>query len=141
MTVTGFWPGPTETELHRRADMEGSRPEREEAARFTGAETVAAKGYRSLGSNRTVVGSGLKNKLGIFAMWIAPLGLVPPMVRFGAREAGKRLIERDSRQGVPETGRLPGFIGGSPPAPGERTRPQSAGLQHAEPRGLTVLAG
>ncbi len=79
VTVTALCPGPTKTEFHKRADMEGSG-----LLRHLGvmdAASVAAAGYRGMLSGRRIVIPGVMNKAGPLALRIAPRRLTTRVVR------------------------------------------------------------
>ncbi|MGE5236018.1 MAG: SDR family NAD(P)-dependent oxidoreductase [Acidobacteriota bacterium] len=80
VTVTALCPGPTRSEFQQRAGMAGSRlvsgllPMMDSAA-------VARAGYRGMRRGRTLVIPGMVNRLGAFAVRLAPRRLVTALAR------------------------------------------------------------
>jgi short-subunit dehydrogenase len=73
VTVTALCPGPTATAFQSRAKMEGSRLWR---LGVMDAKTVAEKGYRGMMAGRTIVVTGLANRLLVQSVRFSPRFLV-----------------------------------------------------------------
>ncbi len=78
VSVTALCPGPTATEFHRRAGIEGARVP---MLGMMESEAVAEAGYRAMLAGRRLVIPGLRNRLGTLAGRLLPRGVVLRMVR------------------------------------------------------------
>jgi short-subunit dehydrogenase len=84
VVVSCFCPGATDTNFQKRAGMENSRLFKKIGA--MNVETVARNGYRGLMSGRTVVISGLQNRLVAESVRFAPRKLVTAVSRWVAEK-------------------------------------------------------
>jgi uncharacterized protein len=78
VTVTCLCPGPTESEFAKRADMEESRLFK--MGRMT-SEEVARAGYRAMMQGKTLIISGLQNKIMAESVRFAPRKMVTAIAR------------------------------------------------------------
>ena len=79
VSVTALCPGPTESGFQKRAAMENSKMV--SGQKIMDAETVAKIGYKALFDNKTVVVTGVKNKLLSESVRFTPRKLVTKIVR------------------------------------------------------------
>jgi short-subunit dehydrogenase len=84
VVVSCFCPGATDTEFQKRAGMENSRLFKKIGA--MNVETVARDGYRGLMAGRTVIFSGLQNRLVAKSVRFAPRKLVTAVSRWVAEK-------------------------------------------------------
>jgi short-subunit dehydrogenase len=84
VVVSCFCPGATDTNFQKRAGMENSRLFKKIGA--MNVETVARNGYRGLMAGRTVVISGLQNRLVAESVRFAPRKLVTAVSRWVAEK-------------------------------------------------------
>ncbi|EPG67836.1 SDR family oxidoreductase [Leptospira wolffii] len=81
VTVTCLCPGPTKTEFFKRAEMDGSAILNSGLVPKANASDVAKIGYEAVKSGRTVVVSGIANKLMAQSVRISPRFLVRKLAR------------------------------------------------------------
>ena len=80
VTVTALCPGPTRSEFHRRAEIEGARVA-SGWVKMMDAASVAGVGWSAMKRGRRVVVPGLMNKAGVHAIRLAPRRVATGIIR------------------------------------------------------------
>ena len=80
VTVTALCPGPTRSEFHKRAEIEGARLV-SGWVKMMDSASVASAGWAAMKRGRRVVVPGLANKVGVHAVRLAPRRIAAGIVR------------------------------------------------------------